>query len=423
MQQIPEIKNSEPASPPEQATKPNSSGRIWQIAITGLVFFIAGFGFNAYGPRLQIGPNSYSATKNSINLAKFWQVNDILRKKFDGEISSEKQSQGAIAGMVASLGDPYTTYLTASDNKDLSDQLTGKLSGVGIEIGTKNDRLTVIAPINGSPADKAGIRAGDVIIAIDGQDTSGLSTDEAVKKIRGNKGTEVTLTILRAGESPQDIKIVRDDISVPSVTSEIKPGNIGYIKISTFGTETASDVSEVAQDFAAKGVKAVVIDVRDNPGGYLDSSVRISSEFLSSGVVVEERSRTEKNKVIKAQSGGSLTQVPVIILVNNGSASASEILAGALRDNGRAVLVGEKTYGKGSVQEIVCLSGISVRDDCKSDSLKVTVAHWYTPKGINISKEGIQPDVEVKLTTKDYNSNIDPQLQKAIEVAAQKVNQ
>lgn len=409
--QVRTIKNNKKRSP------------IWQIASTAVVFFAIGFALNAYGPRLQIGPNSVSNSKNGINLDKFWQVNDILHKKFDGEINSEKQSQGAIEGMVASLGDPYTTYLTAKDNKELSDQLTGKLSGVGIEIGTKNDRLTVIAPIDGTPASKAGIRAGDVIVAIDGQDTSGLTTDEAVKKIRGDKGTEVTLTIVRDGAAPQDIKIIRDDISVPSVTTEIKPGNIGYIKIRTFGAETANDVSKAAQEFADAGVKAVVIDVRDNPGGYLDASVKISSQFMSSGVVVEERSRTEKNRVINAQSGGSLTKVPIVILVNEGSASASEILAGALQDNGRAVLVGEKTYGKGSVQEIICLSNLSVGAECKTDSLKVTVAHWYTPKGINISKEGIKPDVEVKLTTQDYNSNTDPQLVKALEVAAQKAAQ
>ena len=415
-----------PKNTPQQtpsATKSSNHTRIWQLAATAVVFFAIGFVLNAYGPRLQIGPNSVANSKNGINLDKFWQVNDILHKKFDGEINSEKQSQGAIEGMVASLGDPYTTYLTAIDNKELSDQLTGKLSGVGIEIGTKNDRLTVIAPIDGTPASKAGIRAGDVIVAIDGQDTSGLSTDEAVKKIRGDKGTEVTLTIVRDGAAPQDIKIIRDDISVPSVTTEIKPGNIGYIKIRTFGAETANDVSKAAQEFANAGVKAVVIDVRDNPGGYLDASVKISSQFMSSGVVVEERSRTEKNRVINAQGGGSLTKVPVVILVNEGSASASEILAGALQDNGRAVLVGEKTYGKGSVQEIICLSNLSVGAECKTDSLKVTVAHWYTPKGINISKEGIKPDVEVKLTTQDYNSNTDPQLVKALEVAAQKAAQ
>ncbi|MEI6716170.1 MAG: S41 family peptidase [Candidatus Saccharibacteria bacterium] len=416
----------EPKNTPQQAPPATNSSnhiRIWQIAATAVVFFAIGFVFNAYGPRLQIGPNSIARSKNSINLDKFWQVNEILHKKFDGDINSEKQSQGATEGMVASLGDPYTTYLTAKDNKELSDQLTGKLSGVGIEIGTKNDRLTVIAPIDGTPASKAGIRAGDVIVAIDGQDTSGLSTDEAVKKIRGDKGTEVTLTIMRDGAAPQDIKIIRDDISVPSVTTEIKPGNIGYIKIRTFGAETANDVSKAAQEFANAGVKAVVIDVRDNPGGYLDASVKISSEFMSSGVVVEERSRNEKNKVINAQSGGSLTKVPVVILVNEGSASASEIMAGALHDNGRAVLVGEKTYGKGSVQEIICLSSLNIGADCKTDSLKVTVAHWYTPKGINISKEGIKPDVEVKLTTQDYNSNTDPQLVKALELAAQKAAQ
>ncbi len=394
---------------------------IWQLAVIAVVFFGIGFVFNAAGARVQIGPNTQS--KNTIDLTKFWQVNDILHKKFDGDIDADKQSQGAIAGMVASLGDPYTTYLTEKANKELANQLSGKLSGIGIEIGIKNNRLTVIAPIDGTPAAKAGLRAGDIVAAVDGQDTSSMTIDEAVSKIRGDKDTEVKLTIVRPGGSPQEIKIMRADINVPSVTTEIKPGNIGYIKIRTFGVDTVAAVNKSASEFSAAGVKAVVVDVRDDPGGYLDGAVKISSQFMSSGTVVEERSRTSKNKVITALSGGQLTEVPVIMLVNGGSASASEIMAGALHDNGRATLVGEKTFGKGSVQEVICLSGLSLSSDCKGDSLKVTVAHWYTPKGINISKEGIKPDVEVKLTTEDYNSGKDPQLTKALELAAQKSGQ
>jgi carboxyl-terminal processing protease len=280
----------------------------------------------------------------------------------------------------------------------------------------------VVAPIDGTPAAKAGLRAGDIVVSIDGQDTSSMTVDEAVTKIRGEKGTQVKLGIIHPGSSVQDITITRDDITVPSVSYEIKPNNIGYIKIRTFGNDTATQIEKISEEFASKGVKAVVIDVRDNPGGYLDSAVKISSEFLKQGVIVREKSKNSKDKSFTASGNGKLTDVPVVILVNGGSASASEILAGALHDNDRATLVGEKTFGKGSVQEIVCLKegGLSISSNCKSDSLKVTVAHWYTPDGINISKEGIKPDVEVKLTNEDYNANLDPQLVKALEVAAQK---
>lgn len=392
-----------------------------QMAIIALLFFGLGFIFNAAGAKLQLGPYSQTS-KKSIDLNKFWQVNNILHKKFDGEISSEKQSEGATAGMVASLGDPYTTYLTAKENTDLSDQLNGKLSGIGIEVGIKNNRLTVIAPIKDTPAAKAGLRAGDIIAGIDGKDSSAMTVDEAVTKIRGQKGTDVKLTIVRPGSSTQELTITRDDIKVPSVISEIKPGSIGYIKISTFGADTAGQVTQIANSFAGQGVKAVVIDVRDDPGGYLDGAVKISSEFMSKGTVVEERSRHSENKVIVAENGGALTNVPIVMLINGGSASASEIMAGALHDNDRAILVGEKSFGKGSVQEVICLSGmaLSTSSDCKGDSLKVTVAHWYTPKGVNISKEGIMPDVEVKLSPEDYNAGRDPQLAKALELAAQK---
>ena len=409
---------------PSEPIEPNKASKInnnLKYSIIGIVFFAVGFFVNAYGPKITIGPNSV-AQKNNIDLTKFWKVNDILHEKFDGDISADKQSEGAIAGMVASLGDPYTTYLDEKSNNELSNQLAGKLSGIGIEIGIKNNRLTVVAPIDGTPAAKAGLRAGDIVVSIDGQDTSSMTVDEAVTKIRGEKGTQVKLGIIHPGSSVQDITITRDDITVPSVSYEIKSNNIGYIKIRTFGSDTATQIENISSEFASKGVKAVVIDVRDNPGGYLDSAVKISSEFLKEGVIVKEKSRNSKDKTFTTSGNGKLTNVPVIILVNGGSASASEILAGALHDNDRATLVGEKTFGKGSVQEIVCLKegGLSISSNCKSDSLKVTVAHWYTPDGINISKEGIKPDVEVKLTNEDYNANLDPQLVKALEVAAQK---
>lgn len=325
--------------------------------------------------------------------------------------------------MVASLGDPYTVYLDKKSNQQLSDQLKGKLSGIGIEVGIKNNHLTVIAPIEGTPAVKAGLKAGDIIAAIDGQDTTNMTIDEAVTKIRGQKDTSVKLGVVRAGAEPKEYTITRADITVPSVKSEMKPGQIGYIKISEFGQDTTVDVQNAVTSLKNQGAKAVIVDVRDNPGGYLDGAVKISSQFMSSGTVVEERSRTGENKKLTALIGGQMTNIPVIMLVNGGSASASEIMAGALHDNDRATLVGEKTFGKGSVQEIICLSGYSLSNTCNEDALKVTVAHWFTPNGINISKEGIKPDVEVKLTIEDANAGRDPQLDKALELAKQKAAQ
>ncbi len=325
--------------------------------------------------------------------------------------------------MVASLGDPYTVYLDKKANQDLADQLKGKLSGIGIEVGIKNNHLTVIAPIEGTPAAVAGLKAGDIIATIDGADTSKMTVDEAVTKIRGQKDTTVKLGIVRAGVEPKEYTITRADITVPSVKSEIKPGQIGYIKISEFGQNTVVDVEKAIVSLKSQGARAVVIDVRGNPGGYLDGAVQISSQFMSSGTVVEERSKKGENKKFNALPGGQMTTIPVIMLVDGGSASASEIMAGALHDNNRATLVGEKTFGKGSVQEIICLSGFNLSSNCPDDALKVTVAHWYTPNGVNISKEGIKPDVEVKITSEDINAGKDPQLDKALEIAKQKLAQ
>jgi len=350
------------------------------------------------------------------------RVESIISQKYDGDIDLQKQAEGAAAGAVAALGDPYTTYLDEKANKELSNDLKGELSGIGIEVGEKNGKLTIIAPIDGTPADKAGLRAGDYIAAIDGVDSSSLTIDEAVNKIRGEKGTDVKLLIVRGGEQPKEVVIKRDIINVPSVTYEMKDGNIGFIRIRRFGEDTAQLVKSAGQSLKSQGARAIILDLRDNPGGYLDSAVDIASEFMSKGLVVEERSRKSKTKEHNALPGGTMTDLPVIVLINGGSASASEILAGALSDNGRAVLVGEKSYGKGSVQEIVCLNGTSLfSSSCSGPTLKVTVAHWYTPNGVNISKEGIKPQFELKLTNDDYNSGSDPQLQKALELAKDKI--
>ena len=397
--------------------KKDSSNIKKNLLLVGLGFMIGIFSFWLIGII-----NSPSLSKKKIDTTLLDKVQSILQNKYNGELEYQKMSEGAAAGAVAALGDPYTTFLNEASNKELNDDLAGELSGIGIEVGQKNDRLTVIAPIDGTPADNAGIRAGDYIAAIDGVDSRTLTIDEAVKKIRGEKGTKVKLTIVRGSESPKEIEITRDLINVPSVTSELKADNVGYIKIRRFGEDTAQEVRKAGLELKLQGAKVLVIDVRDNPGGYLQSAVDVASEFYSEGVVVEERSRNSKTKVDNAKPGGALTDIPVIVLINEGSASASEILAGALNDKDEAILVGEKSYGKGSVQEVICLNNILFSNNCKGPSLKVTIANWFTPNGVNISKEGIRPEFEVKLTEDDANNNRDPQLDKAIELAKQAIN-
>ena len=374
----------------------------WVAALVVIGGVIGVFGYKAVVTRT----NTAAATSE-----QFREIRSILESSFNGDLNDEKQAEGALRGYVASLGDPYTVYLNASEAEELSNDLAGQLSGIGVEVGLKNDRLTVIAPIDETPAAKAGIRAGDVIAIIDGQSTSELTLDEAVKKIRGEKGTEVKLTVVREGEEPKELAITRDQIQVSSVKYEVKDGDVGYIRVRRFGDDTDTAIRNAAADLAKQGITKIVLDLRDNPGGYLNSAVTVSSEFLADGVVVEERGRHMESKQLVANPGGNLTNAKLVILINEGSASASEITAGALKDNGRAILVGEKTYGKGSVQEVKQLSN--------GAQLKVTVAGWFTPKGVNISKEGIKPDIEVKLTPEDSNAGRDPQLEKALEAVRQ----
>lgn len=343
----------------------------------------------------------------------FSSLNDIkatLERKFDGNVDSTKALDGAKAGLVDSLGDPYTVYLTKDKAKELADDLKGNLSGVGIEVGFRNNALSVIAPIADTPAAKAGLQPRDIIVKIDGKDSSGLTLDEAVNKIRGTAGTEVTLTILRGNGQPFDVKITRANINVPSVTFK-KDGDFGIITISRFGDDTTSKVQEAAKSLLSQGVKGYVLDLRNNPGGYLQAAVGVSGVFMDNKVVVEERKGGKTTDKLSTGSGATLAGKPVVVLVNGGSASASEILAGALQDQGVAKIVGEKSFGKGSVQEIVDLAG--------GAQLKVTVAHWFTPKGRGIDKLGITPDVTVQMTTDDVNAGRDPQLDKAKQLLVQ----
>lgn len=347
---------------------------------------------------------------NTQDFSSLNKLQATLEQKFDGKVDSQKALDGARSGLVASLGDPYTVYLTKTAAQQLSDDLKGNLSGIGAEIGFRNKMLSVIAPIADTPAAKAGLQAKDVILKIDGKDPSGLTLDEAVSKIRGKAGTKVTLTIVRGNGAPFDVTITRANITVASVTWK-KDGDVGIITVSRFGDDTVAKTQQAADELGAQGINKYVLDLRNNPGGYLQAAVGVSSLFLDNKVVVEERKGGKTTNKLSSSMGGTLVGKPLVVLINGGSASASEITAGALQDQGAAKLVGEKSFGKGSVQEIL--------DLVEGAQLKVTVAHWFTPKGRGIDKLGIAPDVEVKLSTEDVNAGRDPQMDKAKELLAQ----
>ncbi len=336
-------------------------------------------------------------------------VYDTLRANYDGELDQEKLLDGIKTGLAESTGDPYTEYMNADATKQFNDDLNGTFSGIGAELGKEKDSIVIIAPISGFPAEKAGLKARDVIIEINGESAQGMSVSDAVSKIRGEKGTEVTLKVVRDQSQALEIKIIRETITIPSVESEILEGNIGYLKISRFGDDTVRLSRDAATKFKQANVKGVVLDVRNDPGGLLDASIQVSSIWLPKGkTVLQEKSGGKVIKTYTATGESILEGVPTVVLINGGSASASEIVAGALKDNNAATLVGEKTYGKGSVQSLQKLAYGSV--------LKVTIARWYTPADKNIDKEGIKPDQEVKITEEDAQAKRDPQKNKALEI-------
>ncbi len=344
-----------------------------------------------------------ASNKKSYNFTKFWEATQILDSKYtfkDKVPSTAKQIDGAIRGMVASYGDPYTKYLSRDQLKSLKDDVAGEFAGIGVEIGIKNNLLTVIAPQKGSPAEKAGFKSGDIFYKIDGVQVADLPIEEVIQKIRGEKGTSVTIEIFRQGEpKPISMTIIRDIIDIPDTKVEtIKsttPGvatttDIPVVSLYTFTRDSVQQIHTALAGVTKSKAPGVVIDLRGNPGGYLDSSVEIASMILPKNAsIVLERPGENKTKetVFRSYGYGILSEsTKIVVLIDAGSASASEILAGALRDNKRAVLIGSKSFGKGSVQEVV---------DMKDGSgIKVTVAKWYTPNNVSISEKGIVPDIE-----------------------------
>lgn len=349
---------------------------------------------------------------NSFN--QFFEVWNLIDERHpDSEnINSDERIWGAIGGMVDSLEDPYTTFLKPEENENLNIDLSGEFFGVGMEVGVREEGLTVIAPLKDSPAEKAGVLAGDLILKIDNILTSDLDIDEAINLIRGEKGTVVTITIFRKGDDEtKDIQITRDLVKLPFIETEFrKEDNVFIIDLFSFNNKSIEKFEESMTEFKKSGADKLIIDLRNNPGGYLSAAIDISSLFLEEGKpIVIEKSKIEKyNKTYRSSGNVVAGDYKVAILVNGGSASASEIVAGALQQHGKAILVGTKTFGKGSVQELIPLEN--------NTALKITIAQWLTPNGLSISKEGLTPDVEVDLDLEKFTKDgIDSQLEKAIE--------
>lgn len=326
------------------------------------------------------------------------------------QIAEKDLFYGAIAGMISAVNDPYTIFLDPKVTEDFTQELNGSFFGIGAEIGRKNGSLVIIAPLPETPAAKAGLRAGDRILAIDEKDVSNLSVDGAVSLIRGEKGKEVVLTILSKDDTtPKEVKVVRDKIAIPSVTYKLEDG-LAFVTLSSFNSDTDSRFAKVAQDIVRDNPKGIILDLRNNPGGYLDVAVDIAGHWLQNNEVVvrEVFSNQQDSKDYNASKATDLSKYKLIILVNSGSASASEILAGALQDHDKGEVLGETTFGKGSVQQLFNLSDGS--------AVKITVANWLTPKGRVIDEKGIEPDQVVEYTTEDYNNERDPQMDKAKEL-------
>lgn len=357
---------------------------------------------------------------DDVNFGLFWQVWNTVHERYvnKGKLDTEALLYGALGGMVNAVGDPYTVFFPPVESKKFEEDIAGEFSGVGMEIGKRDNVLTVIAPLKDSPAQKAGLKTGDKILRIDDEPTEGLSVEEAVKKIRGPKGTKVVLAI-RSGsdEAPRTVTITRDVINVPAVEWRIVNDTVAYLELSTFSENLDREFEKAAQEIIKSPAQRIVVDLRNNPGGLLDSSVTIAGWFLAkNSLVTIQEFGDGTRREFRTDGNAGLREYPVVFLVNGGSASASEILAGAIHDNRGIKLVGEKTFGKGSVQELEKYSDGS--------SLKVTIAKWLTPNGVSISETGIKADVEVVLDEEKLGTGEivpgepgkDPQLDRAIDI-------
>lgn len=401
----------------------NKTTRIILLAFVAVVLVVCSFGGGfAAGHFLPLGTTSAPGTGSNGSqggtpadltgvFAPFWEAWTIVHQQYvDQPVDNTRLMQGAITGMVNALGDAHSNYWTPQVYQDNTNFLQGQYAGIGAYVDTSGKLLTITKPIAGSPAEKAGLQKGDQIIKVDGNDITNLDAESVRQKVLGTPGTDVTLTILRPGtDTPFDVKITRATIVVPSVTSKMLPNNLAYIQIVDFGQNTAQDFHDQLKALLVNNPKGIILDLRDNGGGYLDTAISVASEFISKGVIVYEQSGDGTKKSYQATSGGLATgNIPLIVLVNGYSASASEIVSGAIQDTGRGTLIGEKTYGKGTVQLVIPLKN-------NQGAVHITVARWLTPKGRQIDKIGLTPDVPATLTAADVKAGLDPQLDAAVK--------
>ncbi|MDQ5883521.1 MAG: carboxyl-terminal processing protease [Patescibacteria group bacterium] len=388
--------------------------------VAGAVFFIGGFyiGFNNV-PEVEkvYGISNKENLPEDISdadFADFWKAWNLVNERHPkgSETSSQEKIWGAIKGMVESVGDPYTYFFTPEEAEDLNIDLSGEFYGVGMEVGIREGNLMVISPIKDSPAEKAGIEAGDIILKIGEEIANKLTVDKAVDLIRGEKGTAVKLTILREKEeTPVEISIIRDLVKIPTLETEHRKDGVFVISLFDFSRNSELDFEKALDEFVASGSDDLLIDLRGNPGGYLGSAINITSWFLEEGktIVIEKSTNAENNNNYRSNGNFLKGDFDVVILVDGGSASASEIMAGAMQEHGVAKLVGAQTFGKGSVQEL-----INFKDKTE---LKLTVAEWLTPNGLSISKNGLTPDVVVEFDEEAFKKNkTDNQLDAAVKV-------
>lgn len=394
------------------------------VALIGGASFYYGYQAGTEQPSITLikgVTNLEDGKETNVDFSLFWDAWEVLRDKYvDADnVTDQDMVYGAISGMLAATGDPYSVFMPPKEADSFSQEISGEFGGIGAEIGIRNEQLVVVAPLKGTPAERAGLKSGDVIVKINNEDTTGISTEIAVKKIRGPKGTKVMLTTFREGWSDvKNIEITREAIQIPTIDwkmlndagKEDANGKILYIQLYNFYEKAPLLFYQAIAQAIENDPKGIILDLRNNPGGYLDASVNIAGWFMDrDSVVVTEKFRSEKDghTTFRAQGIPIFKNTPTVVLINQGSASASEILAGALKDNRGIKLVGKKSFGKGSVQELIPL---------KADALvKVTVAHWLTPSGTIIDKNGIAPDVEVNISEEDVKNEKDPQLEKAVE--------
>lgn len=387
------------------------------LGLTILVLFVFALGWNV--GQNQARNNTTSAISQQItrlsgnekvDMQLFWDVWGLLAGKYvdPQALDYKNMIYGAIRGMVYSLEDPYTLFLTPKENKDFQDSMEGKLEGIGAELTLRHELITVVSPLKGSPAKRAGIRPEDVIMEVDGEDVDDFTFEQVIMKIRGPKGTKVVLGIARKNEQELiDITIIREVINVNSVEWKMI-GDIAVIELNQFGDKTKEEFNKAINDILPKRPKGIVLDLRYNGGGYLDGAVNIASEFIEEGKVVSVKKRNpEEDEVIYVNGRARVANIPMVVLINKGSASASEIVAGAIRDHNRGIIIGETSFGKGTVQEVENL--------IDGSSLRVTIAKWYTPNNVNISEVGIEPDIEIERTIEDLEEDRDPQLDAALE--------